>query len=92
MSEFTQHEITSKQKLLNANGNITEPGFAKKLYWEYSRNDIKASKIRIKEWDYYYIGNQDCGLCLTLSDSGYVSCLSISLLGFKDKPFQMNDS
>ena len=30
MSEFTQHEITSKQKLLNANGNITEPGFAKK--------------------------------------------------------------
>ena len=47
MSEFTQHEITSKQKLLNANGNITEPGFAKKLYWEYNRNDIKASKIRI---------------------------------------------
>lgn len=92
MSEFTQHEITSKQKLLNANGNITEPGFAKKLYWEYNRNDIKASKIRIKEWDYYYIGNQDCGLCLTLSDSGYVSCLSISLLGFDDKPFQMNDS
>ena len=92
MSEFTQHEITSKQKLLNANGNITEPGFAKKLYWEYNRNDIKASKIRIKEWDYYYIGNQECGLCLTLSDSGYVSCLSISLLGFGGKPFQMNDS
>ena len=52
MSEFTQHEITSKQKLLNANGNITEPGFAKKLYWEYSRNDIKAPKFRIKEWDF----------------------------------------
>ena len=92
MSEFMQHEITSKQRLLNANGNITEPGFAKKLYWEYSRNDIKAPKIRIKEWDYYYIGNQDCGLCLTISDSGFVSCLSISLLGFGDKPFQMNDS
>ena len=92
MSDFMQHEITSKQRLLNANGNITEPGFAKKLYWEYSRNDIKAPKIRIKEWDYYYIGNQDCGLCLTISDSGYVSCLSISLLGFGEKPFQMNDS
>ncbi len=92
MSEFMQHEITSKQKLLNANGNITEPGFAKKLYWEYSRNDIKAPKFRIKEWDYYYIGNQDFGLCLTVSDSGYVSCLSISLMGFGEKPFQMNDS
>ncbi len=88
----TQHEITAPQRLLDGNGNIKEPGFAKKLYWEYNRSDIKAKKMRIKEWDYYYIGNQDCGLCLTISDSGYVSCLSISLMGFGDKPFQMNDS
>ena len=92
MFEFTQHEITSEQRLLDANGNIAEPGFAKKLYWKYSRNDIKASKLRIKEWDYYYIGTQDYGLCLTLSDVGYVSSLSVSLLGFGSKPFQMNDS
>ena len=48
MSEFMQHEITSKQKLLNANGNITEPGFAKKLYWEYIRNDIKAPNSELR--------------------------------------------
>ncbi len=92
MSEFRQHEITAPQQLLDNNGNICEPGFAKKLYWKYSRNDIKANKIRIKEWDYYYIGTQDYGLCLTISDSGYVSCLSVSILGFGDNPFQMNDS
>ncbi len=92
MFEFTQHEITSEQPLLNAQGNIAEPGFAKKLYWKYSRDDIKANKLRIKEWDYYYIGNQDYGLCLTLSDVGYVSSLSVSLLGFGNNPFQMNDS
>lgn len=88
----TQHEITAPQKLLNAEGNIAEPGYAKKLYWQYDRADIKAPKIRIKEWDYYYIGTQDYGLCLTISDVGYVSSLSISLLGFGDQPFQMNDS
>lgn len=87
-----QHEITKKQRLLDENGNIAEPGFAKKLLWQYSRDDIKASKMRIKEWDYYYIGNQDYAVCLTISDSGYVSCLSVSLLEFGEKPMQLNDS
>ncbi|MCH5317569.1 MAG: DUF2804 domain-containing protein [Eubacterium sp.] len=87
-----QHEITKTQKLLDSNGNIAEPGFAKKLFWQYDRADIKAPKIRIKEWDYYYIGNQDYGLCLTLSDSGYVSCLTVSFLEYGEKPLQMNDS
>ena len=87
-----QHEITKAQKLLDSKGNIAEPGFAKKLLWQYDRADIKAPKIRIKEWDYYYIGNRDYGLCLTLSDSGYVSCLTVSYLEFGDKPLQMNDS
>lgn len=87
-----QHEITKKQRLLDQSGNIREPGFAKKLYWEYNRNDIKAPKMRIKEWDYYYVGTQDYGLCLTISDSGYVSCLSVSILGFSGEPYQFNDS
>lgn len=92
MFEFTQHEITAEQPLLDAKGNIAEPGFAKKLFWKYDRNAIKANKLRIKEWDYYYIGTQDYGLCLTVSDVGYVSSLSVSLLKFGDEPFQMNDS
>lgn len=86
-----QHEITAPQRLLNDKGNIAEPGFAKKLYWKYDRADIKAPKWRIKEWDYYYIGNRNYGLALTISDSGFVSSLSVSLLGFGDEPFQMND-
>lgn len=92
MFEFTQHEITEEQRLLNPDGNIAEPGFAKKLLWKYDRNDIKANKLRIKEWDYYYIGTQDYGLCLTVSDVGYVSSLSVSLLSFGKVPFQFNDS
>lgn len=87
-----QKEITERQKLLDENGNIKNPGYAKKLLWDYSRADIKAGKMRIKEWDYYYIGTQDYGLCLTISDAGYVSCLSISLLRFTGEPMQMNDS
>lgn len=87
-----QNEITRAERLLDSNGNIAHPGYAKKLLWQYDRADIKTSKMRIKEWDYYYIGTQEYGLCLTISDSGYVSCLSISILEFGDKPMQMNDS
>ncbi|MBR5339203.1 MAG: DUF2804 domain-containing protein [Lachnospiraceae bacterium] len=89
---MAQHEITAPQRLLNDAGDIQEPGFAKKLYWKYDRKDIKAPKWRIKEWDYYYIGTQDYGLCLTLSDAGFVSSLSVSLLGFGEKPSQLNGS
>lgn len=85
-----QHEITRPQKLLDENGNIAEPGYAKKLLWQYSRDDIKAPKIRIKEWDYYYIGTQDYGICLTISDAGYVGTVSASILRFGDRPRQMN--
>ena len=58
---MAQHEITAPCRLLNSEGNLQEPGFAKKLYWKYDRADIKAPKWRIKEWDYYYIGTQDWG-------------------------------
>ena len=31
-----QHEITKPQRLLDENGNIKEPGFAKKMLWAYN--------------------------------------------------------
>ncbi len=88
-----QHEVTSPQRLLDSSGNIAEPGFAKRLHWVYDRADIKAPRWRIKEWDYYYIGDGSHGFAITLSDAGFVSSLSISLLGFgvdEAEPFQMN--
>ena len=48
-----QHEITSAIPLLDENGNLTEPGYAKKLLPVYRREDIKVNPSRIKEWDYY---------------------------------------
>ena len=56
------HEVIKAQNLLNAKGNIAEPGYAKSLIWKYSRNQIKAPKFRIKEWDLGYIGMQSVSL------------------------------
>ena len=77
-----QKEITAPQPLLNGSGNIACPGYAKRLLWEYNRENITAPKWRIKEWDYYYIGCDEHALCLTIADMGYVGALSISVLDF----------
>ena len=47
-----QHEITKTTDLLNQEGNIAEPGFAKKMLYNYNRENITAKKTRLKEWDY----------------------------------------
>lgn len=78
------HEVTTPQKLLE-NGNIKEPGFAKKPVWTYSRNDITAPKIRIKEWDYYIITNDHDSIDLTISDCGYIAVASFSIVDLEKK-------
>ena len=77
-----QHEITTAGPLLDEQGNLREPGFAKKLLPVYDRNQIKVSAMRIKEWDYYCVMNGQFGLALTIADNGYMGLDSISLLDF----------
>ena len=78
------HEVTTKQPLLNKDGSLREPGWSRQLIQEYDRNQIKASKLRIKEWDYYLVLNQDFAAAFTLSDDGYIGLQSVSLLNFKE--------
>ncbi len=78
-----QHEITYSRPLLDGNGNIAEPGFARSLLPVYSRSSIKASPLRIKEWDYYLVNNGEFALALTIDDNGYMGLDSISLLDFR---------
>ena len=77
-----QHEITKEIPLLDENGDLTEPGYAKKLLPQYSRKAIKASPLRIKEWDYYLVSNGHYAMALTVDDNGYMGLDSISLLDF----------
>lgn len=80
-----QHEITKSAPLLDDNGHLSEPGFAKSLLPIYDRSAIKAPGWRIKEWDYYYIGNDDFGIALTIADNSYMGLDSITLLDFQKR-------
>ena len=74
--------ITKPSKLLDNEGNLLTAGWATEMLFEYNRNEIKANGWRIKEWDYYYVGNNDHAICLTAADMGYVGALSASFLDF----------
>ena len=82
-----QHEITQNGPLLNANGTLREPGWARSLLLDYRRADVKAGKLRIKEWDYYIITNDSFGVALTIADNSYRGLISASVLEF-EKPWE----
>lgn len=71
--------------LLNAQGELIDSGYATYLVKSYDRAAIKASKLKIKEWDYYLIYNADFGIALTMADNAYMGLLSASFLDFKSK-------
>lgn len=87
-----QTEIKEKRRLLDEDGNIEQAGFAKKLLWEYNPENVTASKALLKEWDYYYVGNKDYAVCLTIADMGYIGALSATVMSFGDKPWQITKS
>ena len=80
-----QHEITRPGPLLDRKGQLREPGWARRPLLAYDRKAVKVSALRLKEWDYYYIGCGDrYGLALTVADNGYMGLDSISFLNFEE--------
>ena len=79
-----QHKL-SCGPLLDEKGNLSEAGYAFSLVKEYKRSAIKAGKSRIKEWDYYFINDDEYGIALTVDDNSYMGMASVSVLDFKNK-------
>lgn len=93
MSEFKQNEITQTMDLLDSDGLLHQAGWARFPYWRYDRSQIKASWLRIKEWDYYYVLSPDLkrGVTLTVSDLGYIGLMAICWLDFENNQYVQVD-
>ena len=79
---MSQHLLTSGP-LLDEKGNLKEAGYAFSLVKEYNRKSIKGLKSRIKEWDYYFIHDDEFGVALTVDDNSYMGLVSVSVLDFE---------
>lgn len=76
-------QILTPGPLLDANGHLSQAGYATSLIKRYDRSAIKASAMRIKEWDYYLVYNDRFGVALTIDDNSYMGLLSASFLDFE---------
>ena len=77
------HKIELPHKLLGEDGALLEPGWATKLIMEYSPFDIKAHKMRVKEWDYYIIvDNNGCAFTTTIADNRYMGLINSNFFDF----------
>jgi len=79
-----QYQIIESADLLNEEGTLKQAGWAKDLLLRYNRRKIKASKFRIKEWDYYCILRESYGAAFTIADNGYLGFVSVTLFNFKE--------
>ena len=87
-----QHEITQRIPLLDGRGNLTQAGYAKRLLPIYDRRLVRGGLTRLKEWDYYYAGNDRFGVALTIADNRYMGLDSISFLSFRGEPWEVTRS
>jgi hypothetical protein len=79
-----QHKLT-KGPLLNDQGELIEAGYHTSLVKNYDRKEIKVKGMRTKEWDYYYVGNEQIGFALTVADNDYLWLTSITFFDFIEK-------
>lgn len=71
--------------LLDCNGELSEAGYSLYPARTYDRKDIRVKGMRIKEWDYYYVGNDRQGIALTVADNDYLWLVSATLFDFERK-------
>jgi hypothetical protein len=79
-----QKEIRENAPLFDASGKLANPGYARRMVFDYDRRNIRASKWRIKEWDYYAVLSADFGFTCTIADLGYSYLVAANVLDFTE--------
>lgn len=79
-----QNLVTEKTPLLDADGNIAVPGYAVRSdVYQYDRQQILGKKLRIKEWDFYQLANEDCFVQFVIADISFGGAVTFCYQNFK---------
>lgn len=78
-----QNEILERTKLINEEGNLTNPGWCRHNLFEYNREDIKAPMWRAKEWDFYQVSDGEWVVQLNFANISIASFASADIFNLK---------
>lgn len=79
----SQNEITKKTRLLDKDGQLLNPGYCKRNLYEYNREDISPSIMRLKEWDFYQISDGKVMAQLNFFNISLASCVTFAMVDLK---------
>lgn len=83
-----QRQLTEPGDLLDARGRLAASGWATQPLLRYDRGRVRASRLRIKEWDYYEIVNPEYGIVLLAYDIGYQGRAIVKWMDFRAGTFE----
>lgn len=78
-----QNEITKITPLLNEDGLLTEAGWCRRNLYLYDREKITAPRWRIKEWDFYQVGNDHYMVQICFANISIGAAATATLLDLK---------
>lgn len=78
-----QNEITKNTKLLDSYGQLLNPGYCKRNLYEYNRENISTSIMRLKEWDFYQISDGKVMVQLNFFNISLASCITFAVVDLK---------
>ena len=82
---MSKEHLLTKGPLVDDTGHLVEAGYHTSLVKTYQRQALTTPRYRLKEWDYYYVGNDRYGLATTLADNGYMWLASVTFFDFANK-------
>lgn len=78
------NEITQPQPLFGEDGLLANPGWARKMYYQYDPEKMAAPRHLCREWDYYFVGSEAMGISMTINNFGGIGMLTAKLMNFKE--------
>ena len=79
-----QNEIKAPEALFGPDGCLANPGWARKMYFQYDSQKMAAPREKLREWDYYFVGSEAMGISITINNFGGVGMLTAKLLNYKE--------
>lgn len=79
-----QKEITKKTDILDKEGHVIQPGWARSEVFNYERDKITSSSLRIKEWDFWEVLNDEYCFIFNIFDIGYAGVAEFDFTDFKN--------
>jgi len=79
-----QREILEMTDLLDKEGRVAYPGFARRMLVRFNRDQIRTHALSLKEWDFYQVLQGDWVMHLTIGHVSYVASISADLVNLRD--------